>query len=238
MDAFWVHEVEASGVVHFQTRGVVVATAGGVDEVAEILVGVRFAVAVFVAQFGDLVAPKHENFSAHDAQAERLEKPGGKAPPSQRGEFVVNAADKPNVAVNRAHDRIAVRQKINAREKQQRLPRIVVRHRERIYNVSFRACADGAACGKGLPTRCAELWRNRGAFCERKCAFCIERNSERAHLAACRENERSVFLFHDEQSARRAAAGRASLCSNAHAQFRRVRRDGECAGEHTFREPR
>src|SRR2546429_6270499 len=110
------------------------------DEIAEVFVEIRFAVAIFVAQSRDLIATKHINLVVDNFKSERLVKSGGETFPGQLGQLVVNACDFPDIAVNRTNVSCAVAGEVHAGKKHERVPGIVIRDGE---------CINGERAGVG-----------------------------------------------------------------------------------------
>ena len=76
---------------------------------------------------------------------------GGKAPPSEFLQLVINAADQPHIAVNGADGRIAIGQEVHARGEEERVPGIFIRHGERVHDVGLAAEAALTARGERRP---------------------------------------------------------------------------------------
>src|SRR5207244_10633985 len=92
-----------------------------------IFVKISLTVAVQIVQARDLVAAEDEDLPVADFQAERLEQARGKTFPAQIAEIFVNSGHAPKVPVNGANVSGPIGREVNAGEKHQRLPRVVIR---------------------------------------------------------------------------------------------------------------
>ena len=119
--------VEVSFGVGFEVGAVGVAVAGSdFAVVVEILVEVGFAVPVQVVKPGNLIAPQDIDRVIHDLDAQRLKEAGGIAAPAEVLQLVVDAADDPDIAADRAEGGVAILEEVDAAESQEAFPGIVV----------------------------------------------------------------------------------------------------------------
>ena len=100
--------------------------------VVEVLVEVRLAVAVEVAEDRHLVARDHVDQAVHDLEPARLEKSRGVPLPGELPDPVVDPRDDPDVAAPGAERRAAVREEVEAGEPEPRFPRVLVGRGERV----------------------------------------------------------------------------------------------------------
>src|SRR2546423_8061556 len=124
-------EIEISGGIRFETSAVAMATACGNAIAVEVFVVISFAVIIEIVQDRDLVAAKNVDFILDDFQSERLKKSGGKTFPGELLQFGVDAADTPNIAMRGANGGVAIRKEIMAAGEHERVPRILIRNRQR-----------------------------------------------------------------------------------------------------------
>ena len=108
------------------------------DSVAEAFVKIRFAVAIQIMQARDLIPAQHIHFSLAHFEAKRLKQARRKSFPPQLPQPVVDARHTPDIAVDAAHPARTVRCEIHARQKHQRLPRVIVRNRQRVDGQDVR----------------------------------------------------------------------------------------------------
>src|SRR2546423_10917991 len=125
-------EIEISRAIGFQAGAVAMATACGNAIAVEVFVVISFAVVIEIVQDRDLIAAKDVDFILDDLQPERLKKSGGKTFPGELLQFGVDATDAPNIAMRRANSRIPIGEKIVAAGEHERVPRILIRNRQRI----------------------------------------------------------------------------------------------------------
>ena len=117
-------KIEIAGAVGLEVE-VVVGGVGGEDGVVvEVLVEVGLAIAIEIAQPRDLVTAHHIDFTAHDAQTERLEEPAGEASPREFIEFVVDARHHPDLPLRGANRGATIGKEIETGKERVGLPRI------------------------------------------------------------------------------------------------------------------
>src|ERR671923_2208530 len=118
-----VNVIKISRGIGPEAGDVVVAVGGTFDEVAEVFVKIRLAIAVLVPQTRDLITAEHVNLVVGDLEAERLVKAGGEALPEKSLQSAVDARHAPDIAMNRADIRRTVGGKVNSGEEHQAPPR-------------------------------------------------------------------------------------------------------------------
>ena len=140
------------------------AHVGGLREgVGEQLVDVGLAVAVRVAQTPDAVAVEDVDLLVANRERQRLVQAGGEAPPADRPGRFVQAADEPDVAVERHAHAGAVREELDVAEAHVAAPRIVERQRDVVHDVGVlrRRARDPAGRPPAASDARGSVGRNR-----------------------------------------------------------------------------
>ena len=136
--------VEVPLGVGLQPHRELVEVLGHLVVAVEALVEVGLAVAVQVGQLHELVAAADEDHAVAHLQPERLEQPRGDPLPRQPAFGVVDAADRPHVAVPGADGHpLAVREEVEPGGPQQGVPRVAVGGAERVGGERAVGLAEG-----------------------------------------------------------------------------------------------
>ena len=135
---------EVAGRIAFEATLNVVA-ARWLESVRDTGVEVGFAVAIRIVEPGELVAAEHEDDVVVHDEAERLVETGCDATPADALQLGVEARDPPDISLNRADRRVAVREEVVAAEEQERAPRVVEWRRNRVHGVRVAACTERAS---------------------------------------------------------------------------------------------
>ena len=155
--------VEVSVEAELKVEGELVEVFRDLVIVVEVLVEVRLAVPVQVAQDGDLVAAEHVDVAVDNGDAQGLEHAAGHPLPCQLFERLADAVHDPHVAVPRADGRAAVvLEEVEATKAQPRTVGIVDGMRNRVDGVSAVAIAELAFRDEFLGPVCRATPRERG----------------------------------------------------------------------------
>ena len=133
-------------------------------EVAEVLVAIRFAVAVHVEQPHDALAVEHVDRVVHDLEIERLVQPRGETSPLHATERAVDPRDDPHVAVEGDGGGASVAEEVDVAHAHVSPPRIGDRQRDAIDDVVRGVGGDDADRRHRAvpPPRTAHLERREG----------------------------------------------------------------------------
>ena len=110
-------------------------TARWLEPIRDAGVEVGFAVAIRVVEPCELVAAEHEDDVVGHDEAERLVEAGRDATPADALQVGVEARDPPDISLDRADRRVAIREEVVAAKEHERAPRVVGWRRDRVDGV-------------------------------------------------------------------------------------------------------